>query len=164
MERREFITLIGGTAAAWPLAARAQQADRMRRVGVLLPIAKDDPDYQPWVGAFLKALQELRWIDGRNVRVDVHWATGDPAEIRRQAAELATLAPDVILAPGTGTVGPLMQVTHTVPIVFPIIADPVAGASPTVWRGRAVTPPASCFSNTASAENGWSCSSKSRPT
>jgi putative tryptophan/tyrosine transport system substrate-binding protein len=129
MNRREFITFLGGgvAAIALPIAARAQQADRMRRIGVLLPIAKDDPDYQPWVGAFLKALQELGWIDGRNIRVDVHWATANPAEIRRQAAELATLAPDVILAPGTSTVGPLMQVTHTVPIVFPIIADPVAG-------------------------------------
>jgi putative ABC transport system substrate-binding protein len=128
MKRRQFITLLGGVAAiALPITARAQRADRMRRIGLLLPIAKDDPDYQPWVGAFLKALQELGWIDGRNVRVDVHWATADPAEIRRQAAELATLAPDVILAPGTSTVGPLMQVTHTVPIVFPIIADPVAG-------------------------------------
>ena len=91
------------------------------------PHAKDDPDYQPWVGAFLKALQELGWIDGRNVRVDIHWATANRAEIRKQAAELAALAPDVILAPGTSTVGPLMQATHTVPIVFPIIADPVAG-------------------------------------
>jgi putative tryptophan/tyrosine transport system substrate-binding protein len=128
MKRRQFITLLGGVAAiALPITARAQRADRMRRIGLLLPIAKDDPDYQPWVGAFLKALQELGWIDGRNVRVDVHWATADPAEIRRQAAELATLGPDVILAPGTSTVGALMQVTHTVPIVFPIIADPVAG-------------------------------------
>jgi putative ABC transport system substrate-binding protein len=110
-----------------PLAARAQQSDRMRHIGVLLPIFQDDPDYQPWVGAFLQALQELGWIEGRNVRVDIHWATIDPTEIRKHAAELAALAPDVILAPGTGTVGPLMQATHTVPIVFPIIADPVAG-------------------------------------
>jgi ABC transporter substrate binding protein/GAF domain len=84
----------------------------------------DNPDYQAWVGAFRQALQELGWVDGRNVRIDIHWATGD---IRRQAAELVALAPDVILAPGTTTVGPLMRTTHTVPIVFPIIADPVAG-------------------------------------
>ena len=126
MQRREFITLVGG-AVAWPLAAHAQQAERIRLIGVLLPIAKDDPDYQPWVGAFLHALQELGWIDGRNVRVDIHWAGGSAAEIRKQAAELAALAPDVILAPGTNTVGALTQATHTVPIVFPIIADPVAG-------------------------------------
>ena len=91
------------------------------------PHAADDPDYQPWVGAFRQALQELGWIDGRNVRIDIRWATTNPAEIRKHAAELAALAPDVILAPGTSTVGPLLQATRTVPIVFPIIADPVAG-------------------------------------
>ena len=127
MRRREFITLLGGAAAAWPIAAGAQQPERMRRVGVLLPIAMDDADYQLWVGAFVKALEELGWVDGRNVRVDIHWATANAAEIRKQAAELAALAPDVILAPGTSTVGPLTQATRTVPIVFPIIADPVAG-------------------------------------
>jgi putative ABC transport system substrate-binding protein len=111
----------------WPLASQAQQPERMRRIGVLLPIAKDDPDYQPWIGAFVKALEELGWTDGRNVRIDIHWATTNAAEIRKQAAELAALAPDVILAPGTSTVGPLTQATRTVPIVFPIIADPVAG-------------------------------------
>jgi putative ABC transport system substrate-binding protein len=125
MRRREFIALVGG--AAWPVLAKAQQSGPTRHVGVLLPIAKDDPDYQPWVAAFLRALQELGWIDGRNVRVDIHWATTNPGEIRKQAAELAALAPDVILAPGTSTVGPLMQATHAIPIVFPIIADPVAG-------------------------------------
>src|SRR5262249_43531334 len=95
--------------------------------GLLLPIAKDDPDYQPWIAAFKGALQELGWVDGRNARFDIRWATTNPAEIRKQASELAALAPDVILAPGTSTVGPLTQATHTVPIVFPIIADPVAG-------------------------------------
>jgi putative ABC transport system substrate-binding protein len=99
----------------------------MRRIAVLLPISKDDSDYQLWVDAFVKALEELGWIDGRNVRVDIHWATANAAEIRKEAAELAALAPDVILAPGTSTVGPLTQATRTVPIVFPIIADPVAG-------------------------------------
>ena len=163
MRRREFITLLGGAAAAWPLAARAQQGERMRRIGVLLGAPADDPDYQAWVGAFLQALQELGWIDGRNVQIDIRWATTNVAGIRKHAAELAALAPDVILAPGTSTVGPLLQATRTVPIVFPIIADPVAGGSSTAWRGRAATPPVSCFSNTASAENGWSCSSKSRP-
>ena len=127
MRRRDFITAIASSAATWPLAARAQQSERMRHIGVLLPIFQDDRDYQPWGGAFLQALQELGWIDGRNVRVDIHWATIDPTEIRKHAAELAALAPDVILAPGTSTVGPLMQATHVVPIVFPIIADPVAG-------------------------------------
>ena len=127
MRRRDFISLVGGSALAWPFAARAQQPERMRVVGILLGIAKDDPDYQPWISAFRQALQELGWIEGRNVRMDIRWATADPGEIRKQAAELAASAPDVILAPGTTTVGPLMQATRTVPIVFPIIADPVAG-------------------------------------
>jgi ABC-type uncharacterized transport system substrate-binding protein len=127
MRRRDFITLLGGAAAAWPLAARAQQPERVRRIGVLLNATADNPDYQAWVGAFRQALQELGWVDGRNVRIDIHWATVNPADIRRQAAELVALAPEVILAPGTTTVGPLIRATRTVPIVFPIIADPVAG-------------------------------------
>ena len=128
MRRREFITLLGGAvAAAWPLAAQAQQPERMRRFGVLMNAAAADSEYQSWLGAFLKALQELGWIDGRNVRIDTRWATTNAAEIRKYAAELAALAPDVILAPGASTVGPLLQVTRTVPIVFPIIVDPVAG-------------------------------------
>jgi putative tryptophan/tyrosine transport system substrate-binding protein len=126
MRRREFITLIGGV-AAWPFAARGQQSERMRLIGMLLPIAKDDPDYHPWISAFREALQKLGWIEGRNMRIDIRWATTNSSEIRKQAAELAALVPDVILAPGTSTVGPLMQATRTVPIVFPIIADPVAG-------------------------------------
>ena len=126
MRRRKFITLLGGALAAWPLAALGQQGERVRLIGVLLPIGKDDPDYQPWVGVFKQALQELGWVDGRNARIDIRWAN-NPAEIRREAAELVALAPDVVLAPGTSTVGPLTQATHTVPIVFPIIADPVSG-------------------------------------
>jgi putative ABC transport system substrate-binding protein len=127
MRRRDFISLIGGTAAAWPIAARAQGAEPIRRIGALFPAPTDDPDYQPWMAAFLKALQELGWTEGRNMRLDINWATANPVEIRKQAAELVALKPDVILAPGTSVVGPLMQVTHTIPIVFPIIADPVAG-------------------------------------
>jgi len=126
MRRRKFIALIGGI-AAWPFAARGQQPERTRLIGVLLPIAKDDPEYAVWISAFRQALQELGWIEGRNMRLDIRWATANPGEIRKEAAELAALAPDVILAPGTSTVGPLMQTTRTVPIVFPIIADPVAG-------------------------------------
>jgi putative ABC transport system substrate-binding protein len=125
MRRRTFIAGLGSS-AAWPLVTRAQQPERLRRISVLLP-AKDDPEYQPWIGSFVKALEELGWIDGRNVRIDIHWATTNAAEIRKQAAELAALAPDVILAHGTSTVGPLTQATRTVPIVFPIITDPVAG-------------------------------------
>jgi putative tryptophan/tyrosine transport system substrate-binding protein len=97
-------------------------ADRCARAA-----AGSSTAYQPWVTAFRQALQELGWVDSRNMRIDIHWATANLAEIQRQAAELVALAPDVILAPGTTTVGALMQATRTVPIVFPIIADPVAG-------------------------------------
>jgi putative tryptophan/tyrosine transport system substrate-binding protein len=118
--------LLGG-AAAWPLAARGQQGEQMRHIGVLLPAPAGDADYQVWVTAFLQKLQELGWIDGRNVRIDTRWGTDNPAGIRKEAAELAALMPDVILAPGTSTVRPLLQATRNVPIVFPIIADPVSG-------------------------------------
>ena len=124
MRRREFITF-GGAAAAWPLAARAQQPERMRRIGVLLPAAADDAEFQARVGAFLQGLALLGWTIGRNVRIDTRWATANAAEIRRHAAELAALAPDVILAHGASTVGPLLQATRTVPIVFPVVGDPV---------------------------------------
>jgi putative ABC transport system substrate-binding protein len=93
MRRREFIALIGA-AAACPHTARGQQSERIRLIGIILPIGKDDPDYQPWLGAFRQGLQELGWIDGRNLRFDIRWATENPAEIRKQAAELAALAPD----------------------------------------------------------------------
>ncbi|MGC1897235.1 MAG: ABC transporter substrate-binding protein [Pseudolabrys sp.] len=112
------------------MAARgvgAAQGEQMRRIGVLLGATADDMEFQAWVGAFRQALQELGWIDGRNVRIDTHWATFNVAGIRKHAEELAALAPDVILAPGASTVGPLLQATRTVPVVFPIMADPVAG-------------------------------------
>src|SRR5262245_20915230 len=126
MKRRQFITLLGG-ATAWPLAARAQQAATMRRVAVLLPVTADDPDFQARLGAFLQGLQEAGWSIGRNMRIDTRWAGSNANDIRRHAAELVTLAPDVILAYGTSTVRPLMQATSTVPIVFPVAGDPVGG-------------------------------------
>src|SRR5712691_2499455 len=125
VRRREFITLLGGS-AAWPLAARAQQPDRVRRIGVLLPATADDPVFQDRLGAFLQGLQQSGWSIGRNVRIDTRWATANAADIRRHAAELAGLAPDVILAHGSSTVGPLLQATRTVPVVFPVAVDPVA--------------------------------------
>ena len=125
MKRREFITLLGG-AAAWPLAAHAQQGSGMRRIGILLPVAADDAEFQTRVGAFLQGLQQLGWTIGRNVRIDTRWAGAGAAEIRRHAAELVALAPDVILAHGAPTLGPLLEATRTVPIVFPIVGDPVA--------------------------------------
>jgi putative ABC transport system substrate-binding protein len=126
VRRRDFIGLIGGAAAALPLGAHAQPAERMRRIGILLAATSDDAEFQAWVGAFLQALALLGWTIGRNVRIDTRWATANAGEIRRHATELAALAPDVILAHGASTVGPMLQATHTVPIVFPIATDPVA--------------------------------------
>jgi putative ABC transport system substrate-binding protein len=125
MKRREVIALLGG-AAAWPLAAGAQQPDRMRRIGVLMAATADDPEYQPRVKAFQQGLAELGWTDGRNVRVDTRWATTNADDIRKHAVELAALAPDVIVAgSGTTTLAPLLQATRTVPIVFVVVVDPV---------------------------------------
>jgi putative ABC transport system substrate-binding protein len=133
MRRREFITLLGG-AAAMPFAVSAQE--RMRRIGVLMASTADDPDFQARIMAFLQGLQQLGWADGRNVRIDTRWATTKPDDIRRHAAELAALAPDVILAgTGTATVAPLLQATRTVPIVFAVVIDPVgAGFVETLAR------------------------------
>jgi putative ABC transport system substrate-binding protein len=105
--------------------AQAQQPERTRRIGVLLPATSDDLEYQTWVRSFLQGLQQAGWTIGSNVQIDIRWATADAANIRRHAAELAALAPDVILAHGGATIGPLLQATRTVPIVFPIVADPV---------------------------------------
>jgi ABC-type uncharacterized transport system substrate-binding protein len=122
--RRYFITLIGG-AAAWPLAARAQQGERMRRIGVLHTPAADDQLGQLRHKAFVQGLQQLGWIEGRNVRIDARWAAGDAERIRRYVAEFAALAPDVILASGSATVGPLLEAARSVPIVFANVPDPV---------------------------------------
>jgi ABC-type uncharacterized transport system substrate-binding protein len=123
--RREFITLLGGAAASWPLPARAQQTDRVRRIGVLIALAADDPEAKARIAAFLQGLQQLGWTDGRNVQIDYRWGSGDAERIRKYAAELAALAPDVIFASGIAALAPLLQATHTVPIVFANVADPV---------------------------------------
>ena len=125
MRRREFITLLGVAAVAWPRAARAQQADRMRRVGVLLNRVADDPEEQARLAVFLQRLQKLGWTDGRNVRIDYRWAAADADRSRTYAAELVALAPDVILAAGSQSVAALLQTTRTVPIVFVNVVDPV---------------------------------------
>ena len=124
MQRREFITLLGGAAAGWPLAARAQQPDRVRRVGILMNLAANDPQGQARIAALLQGLHQMGWTDG-NMRIDARWAAGNASEIRKHAAELAALAPDVIVAHGSATTGPLLQATHTVPIVFAYVPDPV---------------------------------------
>jgi putative ABC transport system substrate-binding protein len=149
MRRRKFLSVLGGAAAAWPLAARAQQSERMRRIGVLLPATADDPDFQARIGAFLQGLALLGWTIGRNVRIDTRWATSNTAEIRRHAAELVALAPDVILAHGASTVGPLLQMTRTVSIVFPIIGDPVGSGYVESLARPGGKPPASCRMSTA---------------
>jgi len=125
MRRRDLIKGIVGSAAAWPLAAHAQQADRMRRIGVFISLAADDPTGQARFVAFVQALQELGWTDGRNVRIDTRWGPGDAERARRYAAELVALAPDVILASGGTSVAALLQASHTVPIVFTQTQDPV---------------------------------------
>jgi putative tryptophan/tyrosine transport system substrate-binding protein len=125
MRRRDFIKAIGGSAAAWPLAAHAQQPDRQRRVGILLPASADDAVWQDRLGTFLQGLGLLGWTIGRNLRTDTRWATTNAGEIRRHAAELAALAPDAILAGGTSSVGELLKATRSVPIVFTLANDPV---------------------------------------
>jgi len=125
MRRRDVITLLGGAAAAWPLAARAQQSDRVRRIGVLIPVAADDAEAKARLAAFRQGLRQLGWIDGRNVQIDTRWSGGDPERIRTHAAELVALTPDVILAAGGVVMGPLLQATRTVPIVFTQTPDPV---------------------------------------
>jgi len=126
MQRREFLTLLGSAAAAWPCTAEAQQADRMRRVGVLESRAADDPEGRDRLAVFAQGLQELGWTDGRNVRIDYRWAaTGDADRYRAYAAELVALAPDVILASASVSVAALLQTTRTVPIVFVNVIDPV---------------------------------------
>jgi len=127
MRRRHFITLLGGAAAAWPLAAWAQQGARARRIGVLIGLSANDPESSRRLTAFRQGLQELGWFDGRNVRLDVRWATGDADRFRQYAAELIEHDPAVILALGSTTLGPLQQTTRTVPIVFALVADPVGG-------------------------------------
>jgi putative tryptophan/tyrosine transport system substrate-binding protein len=125
MQRREFITLFGGAAAAWPVSVRAQQATGTRRIGVLLNLAADDPEGRIAMAAFLEGLQQLGWADGRNVRIDVRWGEDDVERERRYAVELVALAPDVLLASGSVSVAALQHATHAIPIVFVGVVDPV---------------------------------------
>jgi putative ABC transport system substrate-binding protein len=124
MRRREVIAGLGA-AIAWPHAGRAQQADRMLRIGVLMASAADDSDSQARIAGLLQGLQQLGWVDGRNVRIDIRWATTNPDEIRKHAAELVATAPEVVVAAGTVTVAPLLQVSRSQPIVFTVVIDPV---------------------------------------
>jgi putative ABC transport system substrate-binding protein len=125
IHRRQFITLLAAAAAAWPLAARAQQPDRMRRIGVLTPFAADDSEGQARLTAFAQALQQLGWTVGQNIRLDSRWGDGKADTMRKYAVELVALAPDVILADTSAAVSVLLQATRTIPIVFAVVADPV---------------------------------------
>jgi putative ABC transport system substrate-binding protein len=127
MQRRAFITLFAGAAVARPFAARAQQTERMRRIGVLMGVAADDPEGQARITMFVQALQQLGWTDGRNMRIDVRWGAVDADRYRKYAEELVGLAPDVILAGSSAALAPLQRATRTVPIVFAGVADPVGG-------------------------------------
>jgi putative tryptophan/tyrosine transport system substrate-binding protein len=127
IRRRDFITLLGSAAAAWPIAARAQQTERVRRVGVLMNLAADDPEVPVSLGGFLQGLQEAGWSVGRNVRIDYRWAAGDAELSRKFAVELLSLGPEVVLAVGASTLAPLQHATRSVPIVFARVSDPVGG-------------------------------------
>jgi putative tryptophan/tyrosine transport system substrate-binding protein len=135
MRRRKFITLLGGAAAAWPMATRAQQRQRMRRVGVLMNLAADDPQAAPRIAAFAQALGELGWAVGRNVQLDYRWGAGDIERYRKYAAELIALAPDVVMGVGVLIAQSLLQASRSVPIVFVSVTDPVnAGIVQTLAR------------------------------
>jgi hypothetical protein len=160
MHRRDFIKVIAGSAIGWPLAVRAQQAERMRRVGVLMSLAADDQEGQARVGAFVQGLRELGWIDGRNVQIDIRWAAGGDRVRQKYAAELVALSPDVMLASGGSVVAPLLQVTRAVlscsrrPLIRlaldSSITLPVQAAMRRDFQ----------FLTTALRGNGWSCSSR----
>jgi len=125
MRRRQFIGLLGGAAVAWPLAAHAQQSDRIRRIGLLLPATNDDSEYPSLLAAFVQALQQMGWTDGRNMRLETRWAGGGAEANRKYAAELVAWEPDVLVGAGNSSAGPLLQATRSIPIVFTIVPDPV---------------------------------------
>ena len=157
MKRREFITLLGG-AAAWPIAARAQQGQRMRRIGVLTYLAAADPDLPPRVTAFSQGLQELGWIDGRNLRIEYRFGAGNTDRYRDYAAELISLGPDVIFVSSGSALTAVQKTTRTVPIVFVNVSDPVgAGYVASLARPGANTTGFTLFEYSI-GENGWSCS------
>jgi putative ABC transport system substrate-binding protein len=125
VQRRKFITVLGGAAAAWPLAARAQQPEQMRRIGVLMAHTESDPEFQAYLGAFRDGLQKFEWSEGRNIRIDARWGALDDAESRqRSAKELIALQPDLILTQNTPPTASMLQQTRIIPVIFVIVADP----------------------------------------
>ena len=163
MKRREFITLLGGVAAAGPLAARAQRADVVRRVGVLAAYREDDPEAQTCIAVFRKGLQALGWTEGRNIVMEYRWGAGEPERARIFAAEMVSIKPDVILAHGTPAVTALRIATSTIPVVFVSVIDPVgAGHVQSLARPGEILPVSARLSPTSEA-NGWNYSKRSRP-
>ena len=149
MQRRDFITLLGGAAAAWPLAVRAQQPERVRHIGMLNILGSDDPEAQARIAVFEQALQQLGWTVGRDLKIEIRQIGGDVDRLRRYAAELVALAPDVIVSIGSVAVAPLQQATRTIPIVFVNVPIRSVPASSKAWPTQAAISPASRISSTA---------------
>ncbi len=162
MRRREFISLLGGVTVAWPLAARAQQAGPVRRIGVLIGFAESDPDVQSWIAAFRGALAKLGWTEGSNLRIELRWAGYDPDRMKTFAKELVDLRPDAILSVTTPVTGAIVRETQIIPIVIVTVADPISSGFVTSLAVRAAMLPGSRFTSPGWAENGWNCSGKSR--
>jgi putative tryptophan/tyrosine transport system substrate-binding protein len=155
VRRRQFIAMLGGAAvSAWPIAAQAQQPQRMRRIGVLDTLAGDDPEASVRHGAFMQGLQELGWGIGRDVRIDTRWAAGDAGRIRSLAVEVVATGPDVIFTSGFSTIRPLLDATSTLPIVFANVVDPVGAGFVAAWPGLAAMSPASPAMSSASRSSG----------
>jgi putative tryptophan/tyrosine transport system substrate-binding protein len=163
MKRREFITLLGCGAAAWPIAALAQQSDQMRRIAVLMNNAEDDPEGQTRAAAFRQGLQALGWTEGKNLRIDWYWTTGDIGRIRGDMMELAERPPDMIVANGRAILSEAMQVIRSIPVVFVPSLIRSGRASFRVWRVLAEMLPALPSSNTRCLESRWNYSTRSRP-
>src|SRR5262245_50112797 len=133
VRRREFVTALVGAATAWPLAARAQQFDNVRQIGVLMGVAEDDPDAQPRVAAFERTLQDLGWMNGRNIRIDYGWPTRNTEGMRKLARDLVESRPEVVVATGTAWVAALLRETNTTPIVFVLVSDPIGSGFVASW-------------------------------
>jgi putative ABC transport system substrate-binding protein len=155
VKRREFITLLGGAAAVWPLAACAQQADRVRRIGVLLPYAESDHEAQSWFAAFRESLRNIGWTEGSNLRIEVRWSARDADRMRMLAKELVDLRPDAIFGVTTPVIGALARETRTIPSYLLPYLIRSAAASPRTLRIRAATSPASRPTIPHWAVNGW---------
>jgi hypothetical protein len=163
MKRRQFISLLGGAAAAaWPVAARAQQGERIRRVGVLIGLSADDPQVRLRMDAFLQTLRQLGWIEGRNIQVDFRFGDGDNDKIRKYAEELVVLAPDVIMTPSSATMGALLHVPKLYQSCLRLFLIQSVQVSSRAWRALGAMQPALLFSSTALLGSCWSCSTRSR--